>query len=146
MRRIKESPEALKALQDAVDKLTKKRDENSFDKLFSDIEKGLNKIKLGGKANIGEGIADIGNSLQSIMPALKEFGQDLGNIFGDEVGEYVQNITQLVGSVVKIGTGVGQALSGNILGGVTSVVSGIGQIVSSARAANEQHKQALKRS
>ena len=55
LRRIKESPEALKALQDAVDKLTKKRDENSFDKLFSDIEKGLNKIKLGGKANIGEG-------------------------------------------------------------------------------------------
>lgn len=101
LRRIKESPEALKALQDAVDKLTKKRDENSFDKLFSDIEKGLNKIKLGGKANIGEGIADIGNALQSIMPALKEFGQDLGNIFGDEVGEYVQNITQLVGSVVK---------------------------------------------
>lgn len=145
LRRIKESPEALKALQDAVDKLTKKRDENSFDKLFSDIEKGLNKIKLGGKANIGEGIADIGNALQSIMPALKEFGQDLGNIFGDEVGEYVQNITQLVGSVVKIGTGVGQALSGNILGGVTSVVSGIGQIVSSARAANEQHKQALKK-
>jgi len=145
LRRIKESPEALKALQDAVDKLTKKRDENSFDKLFSDIEKGLNKIKLGGKANIGEGIADIGNALQSIMPALKEFGQDLGNIFGDEVGEYVQNITQLVGSVVKIGTGVGQALSGNILGGVTSVVSGIGQIVSSVRAANEQHKQALKK-
>ena len=102
MRRIKESPEALKALQDAVDKLTKKRDENSFDKLFSDIEKGLNKIKLGGKANIGEGIADIGTAfLKSIMPALKEFGQDLGNIFGDEVGEYVQNITQLVGSVVK---------------------------------------------
>lgn len=145
LRRIKESPEALKALQDAVDKLTKKRDENSFDKLFSDIEKGLNKIKLGGKANIGEGIADIGNALQSIMPALKEFGQDLENIFGDEVGEYVQNITQLVGSVVKIGTGVGQALSGNILGGVTSVVSGIGQIVSSVRAANEQHKQALKK-
>lgn len=145
LRRIKESPEALKALQDAVDKLTKKRDENNFDKLFSDIEKGLNKIKLGGKANIGEGIADIGNALQSIMPALKEFGQDLGNIFGDEVGEYVQNITQLVGSVVKIGTGVGQALSGDILGGVTSVVSGIGQIVSSVRAANEQHKQALKK-
>ena len=144
LRRIKESPEALKALQDAVDKLTKKRDENNFDK-FSDIEKGLNKIKLGGKANIGEGIADIGNALQSIMPALKEFGQDLGNIFGDEVGEYVQNITQLVGSVVKIGTGVGQALSGDILGGVTSVVSGIGQIVSSVRAANEQHKQALKK-
>lgn len=145
LRRIKESPEALKALQDAVDKLTKKRDENNFDKLFSDIEKGLNKIKLGGKANIGEGIADIGNALQSIMPALKEFGRDLGNIFGDEVGEYVQNITQLVGSVVKIGTGVGQALSGDILGGVTSVVSGIGQIVSSVRAANEQHKQALKK-
>lgn len=144
LRKIKESPEALKALQDAIDKLLKEGDKNTFDKLFTDISKGLKKIKLGGKENIGEGIADIGSALQAVTPELNEFGQDLGNIFGDEVGEYVQNITMLVDSVAKIGSGVGMALSGNILGGVTSVISGIGQIFSTARAANERHRSALR--
>lgn len=59
---------------------------------------------------------------------LEEFGKDLSNIFGDEVGEAIQQAVQLGQAVGDAGSGIAKIVSGDVVGGVMSVVKGIGSV------------------
>lgn len=140
---LKESPEKLKALRKAIKDLNGELGSRSpFEKFSNDIQKAIDKIKSG---DIGGGLEGIGSSIQAIMPTVKQFGEDLGTIFGDsQIGEDIGILTELIGGIGKGIQGIGQIASGDILGGITSVVSGIASIFSMANAAAERHREALK--
>lgn len=142
LKTLKESPEKLKALRDALKELNAELGSRSpFEKFASDIDKAIDKIKSG---DIGGGLEGIGGAMQSIMPTVKKFGEDLSTIFGDsQIGEDIGILTELIGGVGQGIQGIGQIASGDILGGVTSIVSGIASIFSMANAAAERHKKAL---
>lgn len=142
LKTLKESPEKLKALREALKGLNSELGSRSpFEKFANDIDKAIDKIKAG---DIGGGLEGIGSSIQAIMPTVKQFGDDLGTIFGDsQIGEDIWILTDLLGGIGKGVQGIGQIASGDIFGGITSVVSGVASIFSMANAAAERHKKAL---
>ena len=98
----------------------------------NDMQKSIGKIKSakGDSEKIGEGVMGIGNAVTDFAPALGEFAENIGSIFGVD-GEKIQGIVGSIQGLGQTATGVGQILSGDIVGGAMSAVGGISKVVSS---------------
>lgn len=141
---LKDSPEAIQALTDALKRLKDEMADrspfadfgNSIDELFSRFQNG--DLDLGGL------VGGIGTAVQGILPTIEQFGTDLGTIFGDSsIGENVGILTETLSGLGTAAQGVGQLIGGDILGGVTSIVSGVASLFEMANEAAERHKEAL---
>lgn len=148
---LKKSPEALKALQDAISKLKQELGQKSpFDQFANEVKTGVDLIKKAfgadgkGIKDVSGGVTVINDAFRAFSPTLEEFGKDLSNIFGDEVGEAIQQAVQLGQAVGDAGSGIAKIVSGDVVGGVMSVVKGIGSVFTMGREAEKRHQQALK--
>ena len=122
---IKDVTDAIKGLKDEL------KGKSPWQAFISDLNKGVKAIKdaKGDSKKLGQGIADIGNSITSFTPALKEFGSNIANIFGFDDSKITGAIDTLDG-LGQTAAGVGQIMSGDIVGGAMSAVSGISSVVS----------------
>ena len=122
---IKDVTDAIKGLKDEL------KEKSPWQAFVSDLEKGIEAIKKGGNDSkkIGQGITDIGNAVTSFAPALNEFGSSIVNIFGFDDSKITSAIDAL-GGLGQTASGVGQIMSGDIVGGAMSAVSGISAVVS----------------
>ena len=122
---IKDVTDAIKGLKDEL------KGKSPWQAFVSDLEKGIEAIKKGGNDSkkIGQGITDIGNAVTSFAPALNEFGSSIADIFGFDDSKITSAIDAL-GGLGQTASGVGQIMSGDIVGGAMSAVSGISSVVS----------------
>ncbi|MGZ2674242.1 tape measure protein [Bacteroides fragilis] len=125
------STDQVEALRDAIDRLKGELGGKSPFKLFkTQVKQATDKIAQGGKKNIVQGISEIGSAVTQFTPAISQFGQDLGTIFGnDDLGNKIAGISDALGGVGQTAMGVGQIMSGDIVGGAMSAVSGISSVV-----------------
>lgn len=99
-----------------------------FKQLESQIKDAVGAIKNG---NLGVGISGIGNATSRVIPQIKEFGQNIANMFGDdELVDDIGHATDALSGLGDTAAGIGQIMSGDIAGGVMSAVSGITSMVS----------------
>ena len=64
------------------------------------------------------------------MPALSEFGESIGTIFGDDdLSEKIKGVTDAFGGMGQTASGIGRIMGGDIVGGAMSAVSGISKVV-----------------
>lgn len=122
---IKDVTDATRGLKDEL------KGKSPWQAFVSDLEKGIESIKKGGNDSkkIGQGITDIGNAVTSFVPALNEFGTDIANIFGIDDSK-ITGAIEALGGLGQTAAGVGQIMSGDIVGGAMSAVSGISTVVS----------------
>ena len=122
---IKDVTDAIRGLKDEL------KGKSPWKAFVSDLEKGIEAIKKGGNDSkkVGQGITDIGNVVTSFAPALGEFGSNIANIFGAD-DSTITGITDALGGLGTTAVGVGQIMSGDIVGGAMSAVSGISSVVS----------------
>ena len=122
---IKDVTDAIRGLKDEL------KGKSPWQAFVSDLEKGIEAIKKGGNDSkkIGQGITDIGNTVTSFAPALNEFGSSIADIFGFDDSKITSAIDAL-GGLGQTASGVGQIMSGDIVGGSMSAVSGISSVVS----------------
>lgn len=122
---IKDVTDAIKGLKDEL------KGKSPWQAFVSDLEKGIEAIKKGGNDSkkIGQGITDIGNTVTSFAPALNEFGSSIADIFGFDDSKITSAIDAL-GGLGQTASGVGQIMSGDIVGGAMGAVSGISAVVS----------------
>ena len=122
---IKDVTDAIKGLKDEL------KGKSPWQAFVSDLEKGIEAIKKGGNDSkkIGQGITDTGNAVTSFAPALNEFGSSIADIFGIDDSKITSAIDAL-GGLGQTASGVGQIMSGDIVGGAMSAVSGISAVVS----------------
>jgi len=122
---IKDVTDAIRGLKDEL------KGKSPWQAFVSDLEKGIEAIKKGGNDSkkVGQGITDIGNAVTSFTPALGEFGSNIANIFGVS-DSAITGVTDALGGLGTTAAGVGQIMSGNIVGGAMSAVSGISSVVS----------------
>lgn len=122
---IKDITDAIRGLKDEL------KGKSPWQAFISDLEKGIEAIKKGGNDSkkIGQGITDIGNTVTSFAPALNEFGSSIADIFGFDDSKITSAIDAL-GGLGQTASGVGQIMSGDIVGGAMSAVSGISSVVS----------------
>lgn len=97
---------------------------------------------------VGLSVTKVGKSVQEASPLVKELGQSLSSIFGSrELSEQIEQLTDAMGDLGKVASSVGQIMSGDVLGGVTSIVSTIASVVSRServeREAEEKRSKAL---
>lgn len=125
------STEQVEALRNATDRLKGELGGKSPFKLFkTQVKQATDKIAQGGKKNIAQGILEIGSAVTQFAPAISQFGQDLGTIFGnDDLGNKIAGISDALGGVGQTAMGVGQIMSGDIVDGAMSAVSGISSVV-----------------
>lgn len=125
------STEQVEALRNAIDRLKGELGGKSPFKLFeTQVKQATDKIAQGGKKNIVQGISEIGSAVTQFTPAISQFGQDLGTILGnDDLGNKIAGISDALGGVGQTAMGVGQIMSGDIVGGAMSAVSGISSVV-----------------
>jgi hypothetical protein len=122
---IKDVTDAIRGLKDEL------KGKSPWQAFVSDLEKGIEAIKKGGNDSkkVGQGITDIGNAVTSFAPALGEFGTNIANIFGAS-DSAITGITDALGGLGTTAAGVGQIMSGDIVGGAMSAVSGVSSVVS----------------
>lgn len=122
---IKDVTDAIKGLKDEL------KGKSPWQAFVSDLKKGIEAIKKGGNDSkkIGQGITDIGNAVTSFAPALNEFGSSIADIFGFDDSKITSAVDAL-GGLGQTASGVGQIMSGDIVGGAMSAVSGISAVVS----------------
>lgn len=130
---LKKGETSLKDITDAIEKLKGTLGSKSpFQKFKKDMESAFSALSKAGKsgdtAAMGTAITNIGDAVNGFLPSVKEFGSDIANIFGASDDKISGCIDGLSG-MATAGQGVGQIMSGDVLGGVMSVASGISQVV-----------------
>lgn len=125
---LSQSTQEVESLRNAIKQLKGELGEKSAFKLFEiQIKDAINLIN-GGK--LSQGISGIGSAVSQFSPAVSQFGQDLGNILGnDDLGNKISGIADAIGGLGQTAQGVGQIMSGDIIGGTMAVVSGISKVV-----------------
>ena len=124
---LERSPEKVESLRNGIARLKGELGSRSpFKRLEEDIKAASAAIKSGDEA---EGVAKIGSAVSAFAPALSEFGQSLGTIFGsDELGAKISGVADAVGGLGETAAGVGQIMSGDVVGGAMAAVNGIGKV------------------
>lgn len=103
-----------------------------FKTFSTDLKEAFDKIKnaKGDTKAIGEGLSGIGSAVSEFTPALQQFSSSLSTIFGYDDSK-IQGIIGAVGGLGQTAAGIGQAMSGDIVGGVMNAVNGISTVLSS---------------
>lgn len=128
---LNNSTEAVESLKNGVNSLTGVLGSKSpFKLLESQISDAAKQIGKGGAGNIGMGIQNISNAIMGALPAVQSFGNDLANILGDDkLAEDIGLAIDAIGGLGSTAAGVGRIMSGDVVGGIQGVVSGISSVV-----------------
>ena len=121
---IKELTDRLKDLKGVL------KDKSPYLSFVTDMKEAIKQIKDAAKMeDLGVGITNMASAIQSFLPALKEFGSNVATIFGADDSKLSAAIDGLDG-LMTAGQGVGQVMSGDVVGGVMTAVKGVAQMVS----------------
>lgn len=103
-----------------------------FKTFSTDLKEAFDKIKnaKGDTKAIGEGLSGIGSAVGGFLPQLQQFSSNISTIFGFDDSK-TQGVIGAVGGLGETAKGIGQALSGDIVGGIMSATNGIATIVTS---------------
>ena len=124
--KIEDITKALKELKGEL------KGKSPFKAFSNDLKEAFDKIKNanGDTKQIGLSISNIGNAVSSFTPALQQFSSSLGTIFGYDDSK-IQGIIGAVDGLGQTASGIGQAMSGDIIGGTMAAINGIASVVSS---------------
>ena len=126
---LENSAEGVKALGEALEKLDSELGSRSpVLKFEQQIKQAGQLFREGGKENIATGIGAIGTAASEFAPALDEFGQSLGTLLGDGIGNAVSGVAATVGGLGTAAAGVGQIMAGDVAGGILSCVNAASQL------------------
>lgn len=130
---IKDLTDALKGLKEEL------KGKSPWQSFISDMQKGIDKLKAADKdtQKIGEGVTIIGDAVTNFAPALGEFGNSIASIFGVEDSN-ITEITNAIGGLGQTASGVGQIMSGDIVGGIMNGIGGISSIISAFTAIHDK--------
>lgn len=126
---LEQDPTKIESIRSALDRLKGELGAKSpFELLKKEIKEAGKELNKGGKQNIANGIMAIADAVHSFLPSVKEFGNSLGTIFGDDLGDKIGRATDALDGLATTGKGVGQIMSGDIVGGIMSAINGISQV------------------
>lgn len=85
-------------------------------------------------SRVGLSVTKIGKSVKDATPLVQELGKSFGAIFGNSAMEdAVEGLTQALSDLSGVASGIGSIISGDVLGGITSIVGVVGNLASRAQ-------------
>ena len=130
--------ERIKAKANEMNRLLS--DKNPFEGVVQSFQELQQAVKEGNTDAFSESIENLSQTANSSVSIFKKWGDSLGKVFGKGVSEATDNIGNLVGGVVDVGTGIAKLYSGDIVGGITSSLSGITSIFNAINSWQEKAK------
>lgn len=85
-------------------------------------------------SRVGLSVTKIGKSVKDATPLVQDLGKSFGAIFGNSAMEdAVEGLTQALSDLGGVASGIGSIISGDVLGGITSIVGVVGNLVNRAQ-------------
>ncbi|SEF86119.1 hypothetical protein [Parabacteroides chinchillae] len=135
------SPKDIKVFQDAVIKLENElRERNPFKSLSNDFKELISDIK-GGK-DLTQALDKLGKSFSAAKDYINSLSKPLGQVFGDDVTYAIDQAMELAQAVFDVGTGIAKLTQGDIIGGVSGIIKGIGSVFSMGKKVKEMNRKA----
>lgn len=135
-------PKNVKEYQDAIDRLEEAiKTRSPFKAIGEDWKRLLKGIKEGSKDDIASALSGIDTAVQKINGDLNTIAGGIGEVFGEEAGYAAEQVVALTSALGGFATGAAKIASGDILGGIASVVSSIGSIFSMGKKVKEMNRQ-----
>lgn len=122
---IDEYRRMLKQVEDIRKQLEKDNPFAAFRTSWSDLNKA---IKEGG--DVSGSLKDLNAKGKEVTNTIRGWGDSLGAVFGDNFKNSMGEILTFCDGAMEMGTGIAQIWSGDIVGGITSTLSGLSSIVS----------------
>ena len=122
----------------------KLNEQNPFRKMGEALGKLFSGSKEGERKNVLADIEELGKSLQESADYIRGLGDDLGTLFGEGVGESVEEIAELTEGVGQLGSGIAQLASGDIISGLSNTIGGLAKLKNLFSGGKEEHRAALK--
>lgn len=144
LRTLKDSPKDIEAISNGIKKLNSEAvQKNPFATLAKNLKDlfaaGASDDKTEKKlAKLGESAAASADMIGGLAGSLSDMFAAMGN---NELAGAMDTVQGIMSAVSNIGEGFAK---GGIVGGITSVVSGVASLFSMANAAAERHREALK--
>ena len=128
--RIKSGEISIKDLTDRLKELKGELKERSpYQSFIANMRIIIDQLKEAkNAADLGEGISAMTAEIKSFLPAIKEFSNNMANIFGSDSSK-INGVIDGLGGLMTAGGGVGQIMSGDVVGGVMTTVQGISAMV-----------------
>ncbi len=99
-------------------------------------------MKSGG--DVTGGLSNLNAKGKELTSTIKGWGDSLGAVFGEGFSQSINEMMTMVDGVMDMGTGIAQIFSGDIVGGITSTLSGLAAIIEMFASWKEKNE-ALKR-
>jgi tape measure domain-containing protein len=116
---------------------------------FKEIGEGYKKLKDAITKNDKKGIADaiqeMNEGFDKGIKIMEEWGQSLDQIFGGQISKTFSTIKELGSGVFKIGAGIGQLATGDIVGGITNTLKGAATLVDVFSRGEKAYREAQKK-
>ena len=142
LRLFQANAEQMKSILDGIN--AKKRelaDRSPVDAFAHSLKEAKSLFDKGGNDNVKLGVEKIGSATKNILPFVNQLGEDLGAIFGEDVGSLVSGATEALNSVMNVAEGFAK---GGIIGGIAAVVGEAAKLFTKAAEAEARHQEALK--
>lgn len=115
----------LKQVQEIKKQLEKNNPFAAFRTSWSELNKA---IKEGG--DVSGALKDLNSKGKEVTSTIRGWGESLGSVFGDNFKNSMNEILTFCDGAMDMGTGIAQIWSGDIVGGITSTLSGLSSIIS----------------
>lgn len=97
----------------------------AFKTSYDDLLKAIKK-----DGDISGALKDFNSKGKELTSTIRGWGDSLGAVFGDRFAQSINEMMTFVDGAMDMGTGIGQIFSGDIVGGITNTLSGLGSIIS----------------
>lgn len=136
------NPEDARTYQDRIEKFRQELNtRNPFKALGKAWKDMIDSIDGEDKDKLTEATREIERSVTKITSDLQSIGEGIGSMLGENAEYASENISDMIGGFGDLAKSAAQFASGDILGGITSAVSGLAKIASIfKRIKNENEK------
>lgn len=116
----------LKQVQEIRKQLDKDNPFASLKTAWSDFIKATKEEN----GDVGGALKELNARGKEVTSTIRGWGDALGNVFGDNFKNSMNEILTFCDGLMDAGTGIAQIWSGDIVGGITNVLGGLGSIFS----------------
>ena len=128
-RAVKVTVDEFQKMKRQVDSIRKELEKNNpFASLKTAWSGMVAAMKDGG--DVGGALKTLNDRGKELTETIRGWGDSLGAVFGDRFSQSINEMLTFVDGMMDMGTGIGEIFSGDIVGGITHTLSGLGSIVS----------------
>ena len=126
---VKVTVSEFQKMKKQVDAIRKELEKNNPFSSFRTSWKDLTKAMREG-GDVSGAVKNLNAKGKELTQTIRGWGDSLGAVFGDRFSQSMGEMLTFCDGVMDMGTGIAQIWSGDIVGGITSALSGLSSIVS----------------